>query len=221
MQPKFNQIRSHAEFVESYCSEWNSRERILLLIVCLVTAAVEYLICRYPLQFWKVNSEILRGILYFAQQAVPLGIVYAFAQVARKKNFVIISASVWLIVSSLYDICNYSYVVNDFMHFALWRCGALCLIILLEVFYRKFILLSRSNVNGSIVAGLISVFISVIIDFVISIISRGSVGDIPWLIYEFIAEFVVIALLSVAFAAILRAAGLPKFINPKREEMQL
>lgn len=213
----YNRFNEREQLVNSFCSQWNEKERGLVIILSIAVAISTYLILEHPIQTFGYGYSLSTAWLYFAYNLIPFSVVLGFAQVARKNNFVIIPSIVWFIVQTIYYIWNHNYF--DIMHFILYLIATLVFIILLEVFQRQFVVRKRSNIGGSILGVLISTFAYVIIMLIFDIISGSSISY--FYLEHFAYTFITLSILPIILAAILRAFGLAKFLNPKREEMNM
>lgn len=213
----YNRFNEHEKLVNTFCSQWNEKEIGLVIILSIAVAIGAYLILDHPIQTFGYGFSLSTAWLYFAYNLIPFSVVLGFAQVARKNNFVIIPSIVWFIVQTIYYIWNHNYF--DIMHFILYLIATLVFIILLEVFQRQFVVRKRSNIGGSILGVLISTFAYVIIMLIFDIISGSSISY--FYLEHFAYTFITLSILPIILAAILRAFGLAKFLNPKREEMNM
>lgn len=213
----YNRFNEREKLVNSFCSQWNEKEIGLVIILSIAVAISTYLILEHPIQTFGYGYSLSTAWLYFAYNLIPLAVVLGFAQVARKNNFVIISSIVWFIVQTIYSIWLHYYF--DIRHFIFYLIATLVFIILLEVFQRQFVVRKRSNIGGSILGVLISTFVYVIIIFIVDIISGSSISY--FYLEQFAYTFITLSILPIILAAILRAFGLAKFLNPKREEMNM
>ena len=213
----YNRFNEHEKLVNTFCSQWNEKEIGLVIILSIAVAISTYLILNHPIQTFGYGYSLSTAWLYFAYNLIPLAVVLGFAQVARKNNFVIISSIVWFIVQAIYHIWNHNYF--DIKYFIFYMISILVFIILLEVFQRQFVVRKRSNIGGSILGVLISTFAYVIIMLIFDIISGSSISY--FYLEEFAYTFITLSILPIILAAILRAFGLAKFLNPKREEMNM
>ena len=213
----YNRFNEHEKLVNTFCSQWNEKEIGLVIILSIAVAIGAYLILDHPIQTFGYGYSLSTAWLYFAYNLIPLAVVLGFAQVARKNNFVIISSIVWFIVQAIYHIWNHNYF--DIKYFIFYMISILVFIILLEVFQRQFVVRKRSNIGGSILGVLISTFAYVIIMLIFDIISGSSISY--FYLEEFAYTFITLSILPIILAAILRAFGLAKFLNPKREEMNM
>lgn len=213
----YNRFHEREQLVNSFCSQWNEKEIGSVIILSIAVAIGTYLILDHPIQTFGYGYSLSTAWLYFAYNLIPLAVVLGFAQVARKNNFVIISSIVWFIVQAIYHIWNHNYF--DIKYFIFYMISILVFIILLEVFQRQFVVRKRSNIGGSILGVLISTFAYVIIMLIFDIISGSSISY--FYLEEFAYTFITLSILPIILAAILRAFGLAKFLNPKREEMNM
>lgn len=213
----YNRFNEHEKLVNTFCSQWNEKEIGLVIILSIAVAIGAYLILDHPIQTFGYGYSLSTAWLYFAYNLIPFSVVLGFAQVTRKNNFVIIPSIVWFIVQTIYYIWNHNYF--DIMHFILYLIATLVFIILLEVFQRQFVVRKRSNIGGSILGVLISTFAYVIIMLIFDIISGSSISY--FYLEHFAYTFITLSILPIILAAILRAFGLAKFLNPKREEMNM
>lgn len=213
----YNRFNEHEKLVNTFCSQWNEKEIGLVIILSIAVAISTYLILDHPIQTFGYGYSLSTAWLYFAYNLVPLAVVLGFAQVARKNNFVIVPSIVWFIVRTIYYIWLHYYF--DIKYSIFYMIATLVFIILLEVFQRQFVVRKRSNIGGSILVALISTFAYVIIIFIFDIISGSSISY--FYLEEFAYTFITLSILPIILAAILRAFGLAKFLNPKREEMNM
>ena len=213
----YNRFNEHEKLVNTFCSQWNEKEIGSVIILSIAVAIGTYLILDHPIQTFGYGYSLSTAWLYFAYNLIPLAVVLGFAQVARKNNFVIISSIVWFIVQAIYHIWNHNYF--DIKYFIFYMISILVFIILLEVFQRQFVVRKRSNIGGYILGVLISTFAYVIIMLIFDIISGSSISY--FYLEEFAYTFITLSILPIILAAILRAFGLAKFLNPKREEMNM
>ena len=213
----YNRFNEREKLLNSFCSQWNEKEIGSVIILSIAVAIGTYLILDHPIQTFGYGYSLSTAWLYFAYNLIPLAVVLGFAQVARKNNFVIISSIVWFIVQAIYHIWNHNYF--DIKYFIFYMISILVFIILLEVFQRQFVVRKRSNIGGSILGVLISTFAYVIIMLIFDIISGSSISY--FYLEEFAYTFITLSILPIILAAILRAFGLAKFLNPKREEMNM
>lgn len=213
----YNRFHEREQLVNSFCSQWNEKERGLVIILSIAVAISTYLILDHPIQTFGYGYSLSTAWLYFAYNLIPLAVVLGFAQVARKNNFVIIASIVWFIVQAIYHIWNHNYF--DIKYFIFYMISTLVFIILLEVFQRQFVVRKRSNIGGSILGVLISTFAYVIIMLIFDLINGSSISY--FYLEQFAYTFITLSILPIILAAILRAFGLAKFLNPKREEMNM
>ncbi|MBF9308839.1 hypothetical protein GK677_02990 [Bifidobacteriaceae bacterium NR044] len=213
----YNRFNEREKLLNSFCSQWNEKEIGSVIILSIAVAIGTYLILDHPIQTFGYGYSLSTAWLYFAYNLIPLAVVLGFAQVARKNNFVIISSIVWFIVQAIYHIWNHNYF--DIKYFIFYMISILVFIILLEVFQRQFVVRKRSNIGGSILGVLISTFAYVIIMLIFDIISGSSISY--FYLEEFAYTFITLSILPIILAAILREFGLAKFLNPKREEMNM
>lgn len=213
----YNRFNEHEKLVNTFCSQWNEKEIGLVIILSIAVAIGTYLILDHPIQTFGYGYSLSTAWLYFAYNLIPLAVVLGFAQVARKNNFVIISSIVWFIVQAIYHIWNHNYF--DIKYFIFYMISTLVFIILLEVFQRQFVVRKRSNIGGYILGVLISTFVYVIIIFIVDIVSGSSISY--FYLEHFAYTFITLSILPIILAAILRAFGFAKFLNPKREEMNM
>lgn len=213
----YNRFHEREQLVNSFCSQWNEKERGLVIILSIAVAISTYLILEHPIQTFGYGYSLSTAWLYFAYNLIPLAVVLGFAQVARKNNFVIIASIVWFIVQAIYHIWNHNYF--DIKYFIFYMISTLVFIILLEVFQRQFVVRKRSNIGGSILGVLISTFAYVIIMLIFDLINGSSISY--FYLEQFAYTFIALSILPIILAAILRAFGLAKFLNPKREEMNM
>lgn len=213
----YNRFNEHEKLVNTFCSQWNEKEIGLVIILSIAVAIGAYLILDHPIQTFGYGYSLSTAWLYFAYNLIPFSVVLGFAQVARKNNFVIVPSIVWFIVRTIYYIwLQYYYNMKYFIFYII---STLVFIILLEVFQRQFVVRKRSNIGGSILGVLISTFAYVIIMLIFDIISGSSISY--FYLEEFAYTFITLSILPIILAAILRAFGLAKFLNPKREEMNM
>lgn len=213
----YNRFHEREQLVNSFCSQWNEKERGLVIILSIAVAISTYLVMITPPPSLGYEYRLIIDCFYIAYPLIPLAVVLGFAQVARKNNFVIIPSIVWLIVQAICRIWNHNYF--DIKYFIFYMISTLVFIILLEVFQRQFVVRKRSNIGGSILGVLISTFVYVIIMLIFDFIS-GLFFSYVYLEY-FAYTFITLSILPIILAAILRAFGLAKFLNPKREEMNM
>lgn len=213
----YNRFNEHEKLVNTFCSQWNEKEIGLVIILSIAVAISTYLVMITPPPSLGYEYRLIIDCFYIAYPLIPLAVVLGFAQVARKNNFVIISSIVWLIVQAICRIWNHNYF--DIKYFIFYIISTFVFIILLEVFQRQFVVRKRSNIGGSILGVLISTFVYVIIMLIFDFIS-GLFFSYVYLEY-FAYTFITLSILPIILAAILRAFGLAKFLNPKREEMNM
>ena len=213
----YNRFNEHEKLVNTFCSQWNEKEIGLVIILSIAVAISTYLVMITPPPRFGYEYSLIIDCFYIAYPLVPLAVVLGFAQVARKNNFVIVPSIVWFIVRTIYYIwLQYYYNMKYFIFYII---STLVFIILLEVFQRQFVVRKRSNIGGSILGVLISTFAYVIIMLIFDIISGSSISY--FYLEEFAYTFITLSILPIILAAILRAFGLAKFLNPKREEMNM
>lgn len=213
----YNRFNEHEKLVNTFCSQWNEKEIGLVIILSIAVAISTYLVMITKFPNWVYINSLIINCVYISYPLVPLAVVLGFAQVARKNNFVIVPSIVWFIVRTIYYIwLQYYYNVKYFIFYII---STLVFIILLEVFQRQFVVRKRSNIGGSILGVLISTFAYVIIMLIFDIISGSSISY--FYLEEFAYTFITLSILPIILAAILRAFGLAKFLNPKREEMNM
>lgn len=213
----YNRFHEREQLVNSFCSQWNEKEIGLVIILSIAVAISTYLVMITPPPSLGYEYRLIIDCFYIAYPLIPLAVVLGFAQVARKNNFVIIPSIVWLIVQAICRIWNHNYF--DIKYFIFYIISTFVFIILLEVFQRQFVVRKRSNIGGSILGVLISTFVYVIIMLIFDFIS-GLFFSYVYLEY-FAYTFITLSILPIILAAILRAFGLAKFLNPKREEMNM
>lgn len=213
----YNRFNEHEKLVNTFCSQWNEKEIGLVIILSIAVAISTYLVMITKFPNWVYINSLIINCVYISYPLVPLAVVLGFAQVARKNNFVIVPSIVWFIVRTIYYIwLQYYYNMKYFIFYII---STLVFIILLEVFQRQFVVRKRSNIGGSILGVLISTFAYVIIMLIFDIISDSSISY--FYLEEFAYTFITLSILPIILAAILRAFGLAKFLNPKREEMNM
>ncbi|MFP1719676.1 hypothetical protein ACLD5M_03545 [Gardnerella sp. Marseille-Q9185] len=213
----YNRFNEHEKLVNTFCSQWNEKEIGLVIILSIAVAISTYLVMITKFPNWVYINSLIINCVYISYPLVPLAVVLGFAQVARKNNFVIVPSIVWFIVRTIYYIwLQYYYNMKYFIFYII---STLVFIILLEVFQRQFVVRKRSNIGGSILGVLISTFAYVIIMLIFDIISGSSISY--FYLEEFAYTFITLSILPIILAAILRAFGLAKFLNPKREEMNM
>lgn len=213
----YNRFNEHEKLVNTFCSQWNEKEIGLVIILSIAVAISTYFVMITPPPRFGYEYSLIIDCFYIAYPLVPLAVVLGFAQVARKNNFVIVPSIVWFIVRTIYYIwLQYYYNMKYFIFYII---STLVFIILLEVFQRQFVVRKRSNIGGSILGVLISTFAYVIIMLIFDIISGSSISY--FYLEEFAYTFITLSILPIILAAILRAFGLAKFLNPKREEMNM
>ncbi|RFD74694.1 hypothetical protein AXE76_00265 [Gardnerella vaginalis] len=213
----YNRFNEHEKLVNTFCSQWNEKEIGLVIILSISVAISTYLVMITKFPNWVYINSLIINCVYISYPLVPLAVVLGFAQVARKNNFVIVPSIVWFIVRTIYYIwLQYYYNMKYFIFYII---STLVFIILLEVFQRQFVVRKRSNIGGSILGVLISTFAYVIIMLIFDIISGSSISY--FYLEEFAYTFITLSILPIILAAILRAFGLAKFLNPKREEMNM
>lgn len=213
----YNRFNDHEKLVNTFCSQWNEKEIGLVIILSIAVAISTYLVMITKFPNWVYINSLIINCVYISYPLVPLAVVLGFAQVARKNNFVIVPSIVWFIVRTIYYIwLQYYYNMKYFIFYII---STLVFIILLEVFQRQFVVRKRSNIGGSILGVLISTFAYVIIMLIFDIISGSSISY--FYLEEFAYTFITLSILPIILAAILRAFGLAKFLNPKREEMNM
>lgn len=213
----YNRFNEREKLLNSFCSQWNEKEIGSVIILSIAVAISTYLVMITPPPSLGYEYRLIIDCFYIAYPLIPLAVVLGFAQVARKNNFVIISSIVWLIVQAICRIWNHNYF--DIKYFIFYIISTFVFIILLEVFQRQFVVRKRSNIGGSILGVLISTFVYVIIMLIFDFIS-GLFFSYVYLEY-FAYTFITLSILPIILAAILRAFGLAKFLNPKREEMNM
>ena len=213
----YNRFNEHEKLVNTFCSQWNEKEIGLVIILSIAVAISTYLVMITKFPNWVYINSLIINCVYISYPLVPLAVVLGFAQVARKNNFVIVPSIVWFIVRTIYYIwLQYYYNMKYFIFYII---STLVFIILLEVFQRQFVVRKRSNIGGSILGVLISTFAYVIIMLIFDIISGSSISY--FYLEDFAYTFITLSILPIILAAILRAFGLAKFLNPKREEMNM
>lgn len=213
----YNRFNEREKLVNTFCSQWNEKEIGLVIILSIAVAISTYLVMITPPPSLGYEYRLIIDCFYIAYPLIPLAVVLGFAQVARKNNFVIISSIVWFIVQALYRIWHHNYF--DIKYFIFYMISTFVFIILLEVFQRQFVVRKRSNIGGSILGVLISTFVYVIIMLIFDLVN-GLFFSYVYLEY-FAYTFITFSILPIILAAILRAFGLAKFLNPKREEMNM
>lgn len=213
----YNRFNEREKLVNTFCSQWNEKEIGLVIILSIAVAISTYLVMITPPPSLGYEYRLIIDCFYIAYPLIPLAVVLGFAQVARKNNFVIISSIVWFIVQALYRIWHHNYF--DIKYFIFYMISTFVFIILLEVFQRQFVVRKRSNIGGSILGVLISTFVYVIIMLIFDLVN-GLFFSYVYLEY-FAYTFITFSILPIILAAILRAFGFAKFLNPKREEMNM
>nr|WP_308581969.1 hypothetical protein [uncultured Gardnerella sp.] len=213
----YNRFNEHEKLVNTFCSQWNEKEIGLVIILSIAVAISTYLVMITKFPNWVYINSLIINCVYISYPLVPLAVVLGFAQVARKNNFVIVPSIVWFIVRTIYYIwLQYYYNMKYFIFYII---STLVFIILLEVFQRQFVVRKRSNIGGAILGVLISTFAYVIIMLIFDIISGSSISY--FYLEDFAYTFITLSILPIILAAILRVFGLAKFLNPKREEMNM
>ena len=93
--------------------------------------------------------------------------------------------------------------------------------IVLEVLQCKFMIRKRSNIVSSIIVTFASSFIYVFVYFTSLTILFNSRYEVSDYMYGMISSVILLVVIPVLVALIMKLLGLPKFLNPQREEMNL
>lgn len=225
-----------------YSSTWNKREKILLAIICVVSIFLTYFSNRVlPVLFpyWRVYSYynptyiyiqmFISNLLWFSYSLLPFTLIFSFAIVLRKKYSVILpsicSIATSLLVKAVLDFIIYK--DHDFSSYLKFIAYAILPIVIfaivLEVLQCKFMIRKRSNIVSSIIVTFASSLIYVFVYFISLpiLFHSNSNYEVSDYMYGITSSVILLVVIPVLVALIMKLLGLPKFLNPQREEMNL
>lgn len=230
---------AEAERLETYYSStWNKREKILLAIICVASIGFTYfsnkvlydLTKRY-IYYYVVRTmpnfmfEIISNFVWCSYSLLPFTLIFSFAIVLRKKYSVILpsicSIATTFLVQAFLDFMIYKDHDSYLQFIAYGILPIVIFVIVLEILQCKFMIRKRSNIVSSIILTFVSSLIYIFTHFVFLIILFKSSYEVSDYMYSMISSVILLVVIPVLVALIMKLLGLPKFINPKREEMQL
>lgn len=233
---------AETERLESYYSStWNKREKILLAIICVVSIGFTYLSNKvlydsfnsyylyrhYYHTLPKIMFLFIDNLLWVSYSLLPFTLIFSFAIVLRKKYSVILpsicSIATSLLVKAVLDFIIYkNHDFSSYLKFIAYAIvPTVIFAIVLEILQCKFMIRKRSNILSSIILTFVSSFIYVFTKFVFLIILFKSSYDASDYMYGMISSAILLVVIPVLVALIMKLLGLPKFLNPQREEMNL
>ena len=231
---------AETERLESYYSStWNKREKILLAIICVVSIGFTYFSNRVLYDLFNFNNlyyyyfhtmsrsmlVFMSTLLWFSYSLLPFTLILSFAIVLRKKYSVILPSICSVGTSFLVN----TFIINknhDFIQYLKFSVSSILPIVIfviaLEILQCKFMIRKRSNILSSIILTFVSSFIYAFVDFIRSVIVYPeSHYDGVDFINGMISSVILLVVIPVLVALIMKLLGLPKFLNPQREEMNL
>lgn len=233
---------AETERLESYYSStWNKREKILLAIICVVSIGFTYLSNKvlydsfnsyylyrhYYHTLPKIMFLFIDNLLWASYSLLPFTLIFSFAIVLRKKYSVILpsicSIATTFLVQAFLDFIIYkNHDFSSYLKFIAYAIvPTVIFAIVLEILQCKFMIRKRSNILSSIILTFVSSFIYVFTHFVFLIILFKSSYDVSDYMYVMISSVILLVVIPVLVALIMKLLGLPKFLNPQREEMNL
>lgn len=233
---------AETERLESYYSStWNKREKILLAIICVVSIGFTYLSNKvlydsfnsyylyrhYYHTLPKIMFLFIDNLLWASYSLLPFTLIFSFAIVLRKKYSVILpsicSIATTFLVQAFLDFIIYkNHDFSSYLKFIAYAIvPTVIFAIVLEILQCKFMIRKRSNILSSIILTFVSSFIYVFTHFVFLIILFKSSYDVSDYMYSMISSVILLVVIPVLVSLIMKLLGLPKFLNPQREEMNL
>ncbi|PNP88902.1 hypothetical protein [Gardnerella sp. KA00735] len=228
---------AEAERLETYYSStWNKREKILLAIICVVSIFLTYFSNRvlyvwfniYTIHYYHILPQLFMvDFLWFSYSLLPFTLILSFAIVLRKKYSVILPSICSVVTSFLVEIFFRFIVEKDYnfeyyLKFIVYAILPIVIfVIALEVLQCKFMIRKRSNIVSSIILTFASSFIYVFVYFTSLTILFNSRYEVSDYMYGMISSVILLVVIPVLVALIMKLLGLPKFLNPQREEMNL
>lgn len=228
---------AEAERLETYYSStWNKREKILLAIICVVSIFLTYFSNRvlyvwfniYTIHYYRILPQLFMvDFLWFSYSLLPFTLILAFAIVLRKKYSVILPSICSIGTSFLVEtffrfIVEKDYNFEYYLKFIVYAILPIVIFaIVLEVLQCKFMIRKRSNIVSSIIVTFASSFIYVFVYFTSLTILFNSRYEVSDYMYGMISSVILLVVIPVLVALIMKLLGLPKFLNPQREEMNL
>lgn len=222
-----------------YSSTWNKREKILLAIIEVVSIGFTYFSNRVLYDLFNFNNlyyyyfhtmsrsmlVFMSTLLWFSYSLLPFTLILSFAIVLRKKYSVILPSICSVGTSFLVN----TFIINknhDFIQYLKFSVSSILPIVIfviaLEILQCKFMIRKRSNILSSIILTFVSSFIYAFVDFIRSVIVYPeSHYDGVDFINGMISSVILLVVIPVLVALIMKLLGLPKFLNPQREEMNL
>lgn len=219
-----------------YSSTWNKREKILLAIICVVSIFLTYFSNRvlyvwfniYTIHYYHILPQLFMvDFLWFSYSLLPFTLILSFAIVLRKKYSVILPSICSVVTSFLVEIFFRFIVEKDYnfeyyLKFIVYAILPIVIfVIALEVLQCKFMIRKRSNIVSSIIVTFASSFIYVFVYFTSLTILFNSRYEVSDYMYGMISSVILLVVIPVLVALIMKLLGLPKFLNPQREEMNL
>ena len=219
-----------------YSSTWNKREKILLAIICVVSIFLTYFSNRvlyvwfniYTIHYYRILPQLFMvDFLWFSYSLLPFTLILAFAIVLRKKYSVILPSICSIGTSFLVEtffrfIVEKDYNFEYYLKFIVYAILPIVIFaIVLEVLQCKFMIRKRSNIVSSIIVTFASSFIYVFVYFTSLTILFNSRYEVSDYMYGMISSVILLVVIPVLVALIMKLLGLPKFLNPQREEMNL
>lgn len=219
-----------------YSSTWNKREKILLAIICVVSIFLTYFSNRvlyvwfniYTIHYYHILPQLFMvDFLWFSYSLLPFTLILSFAIVLRKKYSVILPSICSVVTSFLVEIFFRFIVEKDYnfeyyLKFIVYAILPIVIfVIALEVLQCKFMIRKRSNIVSSIILTFASSFIYVFVYFTSLTILFNSRYEVSDYMYGMISSVILLVVIPVLVALIMKLLGLPKFLNPQREEMNL
>lgn len=218
-----------------YSSTWNKREKILLAIIEVVSIGFTYFSNRvlytlfpyYRVYFYKYIAMLMSNLFWFSYSLLPFTLILAFAIVLRKKYSVILPSICSIGTSFLVEtffrfIVEKDYNFEYYLKFIVYAILPIVIFaIVLEVLQCKFMIRKRSNIVSSIIVTFASSFIYVFVYFTSLTILFNSRYEVSDYMYGMISSVILLVVIPVLVALIMKLLGLPKFLNPQREEMNL
>lgn len=218
-----------------YSSTWNKREKILLAIIEVVSIGFTYFSNRvlytlfpyYRVYFYKYIAMLMSNLFWFSYSLLPFTLILAFAIVLRKKYSVILPSICSIGTSFLVEtffrfIVEKDYNFEYYLKFIVYAILPIVIFaIVLEILQCKFMIRKRSNILSSIIVTFASSFIYVFVYFTSLTILFNSRYEVSDYMYGMISSVILLVVIPVLVALIMKLLGLPKFLNPQREEMNL
>lgn len=233
---------AETERLESYYSStWNKREKILLAIICVVSIGFTYLSNKvlydsfnsyylyrhYYHTLPKIMFLFIDNLLWASYSLLPFTLIFSFAIVLRKKYSVILpsicSIATTFLVQAFLDFIIYkNHDFSSYLKFIAYAIvPTVIFAIVLEVLQCKFMIRKRSNIVSSIIVTFASSFIYVFVYFTSLTILFNSRYEVSDYMYGMISSVILLVVIPVLVALIMKLLGLPKFLNPQREEKNL